>query len=94
MRQEEFDDVKQYKTSDLYFAAYLKTAGCRMIDHIQVDYDNGFKVFFVFEKNPLIHKLKVEYFDRTSKVVALDYADNVRSLKSYLFINKNSGYSK
>lgn len=91
MKLEEFDETKQYKTSDLYFAAYLQVAKCRMIDTIHMSLDNGgFKVFFVFEKNPFMHKLTTEYFGRESKVCALDYADSIRSLKSCLHVNQGS----
>lgn len=67
-----------YKTSDLYFAAFLKTAGLDIITTEIMDK----KVVFVFEKVDLIRELKREYFNRTARVAALSYVDEIRNLKS------------
>lgn len=68
----------RYRTSDLYYAAYLKVAGVPLIDTER----EGQRVFFVFENSPTIKDLKTEYFNRTSKVPALSYADEIRTMKS------------
>jgi hypothetical protein len=68
----------RYRTSDLYYAAYLKVAGVQLIDTER----EGHRVFFVFEHTPTIKDLKTEYFNRTSKVPALTYADEIRTMKS------------
>lgn len=71
-----------YKTSDLYFAAYLKTAGMELLKtEVQ-----GRKVVFVFEKQETFKDLKREYFNRTSRVPALTFVDEIRSMKSLTFM--------
>jgi hypothetical protein len=69
-----------YSSCDLYLAAFLLSAGSKMISH---ERDSKTKrVYFVFEKSPLINDLKVSYFGRQAKVEALSFADNIKSLKS------------
>jgi len=73
-----------YKTSDLYYAAYLKVAGV-LLKHTERE---GKRVFFVFERTELISDLKQQYFNRTSKVPALTYADEIRSMKALTHIGR------
>jgi hypothetical protein len=82
------DDIKPeplYKTSDLYFAAYLKTSGVELLKTELV----GRKVMFVFEKPPSFKDLKREYFNRTSRVPALTFVDEIRSLKNMTFMARD-----
>jgi hypothetical protein len=69
----------EFSTPDLYFAAYLQTAGVEMI---RTDRVNN-RVFFVFDTTiaPL-EDLKAAWFNNTGKVAAQPYAHNVKSLKS------------
>ena len=67
-----------YKTCDLYLAAFLSSAGCLIK---QTNRDEK-KVFFFFEENVLVEKLKGDYYLRQAKIDALTYADNIKSLKS------------
>ena len=67
-----------YQTCDLYLAAFFITAGCKMSQ----SNEKSRRVYFVFEKNPMMDDLKIKYFAREVKVDALSYADNVKSLKS------------
>lgn len=67
-----------YRTSDLYYAAYLRVAGLSLIETER----EGNRVFFVFEKVEGIRDLKKEYFNRTAKVPALSYADEIRNMKA------------
>ena len=71
---------KKYETCDLYFAAFLQSAGCEMT---KTKKDKG-RFFFVFQDLGGIAQLRNEYFGRRSKVDALSYADRVQSLKSLL----------
>lgn len=71
-------DDGRYKTADLYFAAFLKTADVKFLDTER----EGDRVFFVFEKTDNIRDLKAQYFARTARVVALSYADEVKALKA------------
>lgn len=67
-----------FSTSDMYFAAYLSVAGVRFIEAVR---ENG-RVQFLFENSEGIRELKREYFNRQGRVSALDYADQIRSMKS------------
>lgn len=75
----------KYKTSDLYFAAYLKVAGVELLGTER----EGRKVVFLFRKTDSIQDLKRAYFNRSSKVVALNYVDEIRSMKSLTFMAKS-----
>lgn len=70
--------AERFKTSDLYFSAFLKVAGVRLLG-TELE---GRKVYFLFEKVDSIRDLKREYFNRTAKVPALDYVDEIRAMKS------------
>jgi hypothetical protein len=85
-----FDDETGYQTCDLYLAAFFLSAGCRMVSSSR---DSRTKrVYFVFEKNPIMMELKLKYFSREAKIDALTFADNVKSLKSlcHNIINVNA----
>jgi len=69
-----------YTTCDLYLASFFISCGCRMVSH-ERDAKSR-RVYFIFEKNPLLQELKVNYFSRQAKVEALNFADNIKSLKS------------
>jgi hypothetical protein len=68
------------KTSDLYFAAYLQSVGCKIS---KIDKE-GSKNIFTFEDEQNRLNLKENYFneDEKSAVPALKLANNVRSLKT------------
>ena len=67
-----------YKTCDLYLAAFLSSAQCL----IKKTSRDERRVFFYFEENAIVEKLKSDYYLRQAKIDALTYADNVKSLKS------------
>ena len=69
----------EFKTPDLYFAAYLQTAGVEMK---RTDRENN-RVYFVFDSSIVsIDELKTAWFNNTGKVSAQPYAHNIKSLKS------------
>jgi hypothetical protein len=69
----------EFKSPDLYFAAYLQTAGVEMI---RTDREGG-RVYFVFDASVAdIDSLKIGWFNNTGKVAAQPYAHSVKSLKS------------
>jgi hypothetical protein len=71
----------EIRTSDLYFAAYLQTAGVPM-KRTERPGDNG-KVYFVFDTSITnIEELKTAWFNNSGKVAANPYAYNVKSLKA------------
>lgn len=71
-----------YRTSDLYYAAYLKVAGVPHEDTVRV---KG-RVFFIFDQpeggQDALKDLKRQYFNRTAKVAALTFADEVKNMKN------------
>jgi hypothetical protein len=71
--------TKEFRTPDLYFAAYLQTAGVEMT---RTDRENN-RVYFVFDTTIAnIEELKTGWFNNTSKVPAQLYANSIKSLKS------------
>ena len=67
-----------YRTSDLYYAAFLRVAGVVLNG---VERENR-RVYFVFEWSDVIHELKKGYFNETAKVPARSYADEIRAMKT------------
>jgi hypothetical protein len=71
----------QYRTSDVYYAGYLKVAGVPFLGTER----EGARVFFLFEVVEGLKDLKAQYFNRTAKVSALNYADEIRSMKTMTY---------
>lgn len=72
------EEPQTYLTKDLYFGAFLMTAGIRLRETTR----KGNSVYFVFEDPKRIDDLRVQYFNRTIKVPALEYANNIKNMKS------------
>jgi hypothetical protein len=68
----------KYASSDMYYAAYLKVAG---VPYLGTERE-GNRVFFLFEASDALRDLKDQYFNRTAKVSALTYADEIKAMKS------------
>ena len=69
----------EFKTPDLYFAAFLQVAGVEMK---RTDREDT-KVFFVFDTSITnLDELKNGWINNTAKVPAQPYAYAIRSLKS------------
>jgi len=68
----------KYRTADLYYAAYLKTA--------EVPFEgterDGDRTQFVFERVENIRDLKTQFFTRRAQVPAMTYADEIKALKT------------
>jgi len=75
---------EEYHTSDLYYAAYLKTAGVKLTGTHRVEEgkDKG-RLYFLFgEAEPnMMRDLRNEYYNRTAKVAALSYKDEILTCK-------------
>ena len=67
-----------YATSDLYYAAYLKVAG---VPYKGTERE-GNRIFFLFEQSDALRDLKDQFFNRTAKVSALTYADEIKAMKA------------
>jgi len=82
---------KDFRTSDMSLAAYLVTAGCRLVD-AKVSEDSTYdriKVNFIFDpSNENISRLKTAFFTKEAKVVAADFAANLKNLKTLVHSEK------
>ena len=78
---------ENFKTSDIYFAAYLKVAGVQFNGTTR----DGGRVFFLFEMGEGMRDLKSQFFNRIAKVPALTYADEIRNMKSLTHLCDESG---
>ena len=75
----------QYRTSDLYYAAYLKVAGVDFIDTER----EGSRVFFLFKddgEGTVMRDLRREYFSGHSKVSALALVQEIKNMKSLTYL--------
>lgn len=70
--------IPHYKTSDTYFAAYLRVAGVPF-EGTELE---GSRVWFLFEKGISLHSLKDEYYNGNAKVCAFDYAKALKYMQS------------
>ena len=73
-------DTKKWRTADLYFAAYLKVAGVPFIEAVR---ENG-RVYYLFDPMSSMRDLKNQYYNRTAKVPALTYGDEIKVMKSLI----------
>jgi len=70
----------EYRTSDLYFAAYLQVAGVPML---RPERNGNGKVSFVFDSTiSNVDELKHAWLAQSGKVAALPYANAIKTLKS------------
>jgi len=74
------------ETSDLYFAAYLQTIGCKRTEMRK----EGNKAVFTFEDEKNRPNLKEAYFseEQSSAVPALTFANAIRSLKTLCYVRQ------
>jgi hypothetical protein len=74
-----------FKTSDLYLAAFLKTAGV-FLSGASLSEGERPKVLFEFEDpgGSIIRDLKDEFFSDRAKVHVLSYSQSIRLLKIML----------
>ena len=77
---------ENFKTSDIYFAAYLKVAGVKFNGTSREEN----RVFFLFEMGEGMRDLKSQYFNRIAKVSALTFADEIRVMKSLTHLGSES----
>lgn len=71
-----------FKTSDLYYAAFLKTAGFNLLELKKAE--NKQKYFIFEDSNGLIRKTQTDYINGDAKVSAKDLIDNIRALKTLI----------
>lgn len=69
----------EYRTPDLYFAAYLQTAGVALTGTTR----EASRVFFIFDTSASnIEELKTAWFNNSGRVPAQPYSNSIKSLKS------------
>lgn len=76
--------VTTFKTSDLYFAAFLQSVGCKIA---KTEYEGNKNVFF-FEDEQGRSDLKDAYFNESEKyaIPALKLCNAIRSLKTRCYV--------
>lgn len=67
-----------YRTSDLYYAAYLKVAGVVFKGTMREEN----RVFFLFEEQDGLDDMRMQYFNNVSKVPARAYAEEIKAMKA------------
>jgi len=68
-----------YRTSDLYFAAYLKASQVPLVETER----QRKKIVFVFDDSlNSVKDLKTQFFNRQAKIPALTFVDEIRAMKS------------
>jgi hypothetical protein len=73
-------ETEEFRTSDLYFAAYLQVAGVTMT---KSERNGNGKVSFIFDTSIAnIEELKTAWFNQQGRIPALPYANAIKSLKS------------
>ena len=80
-------DKKLYRSSDIYFAAYLCSLDFNLIaTEVEPGSNGGKKMVFVFEmRDEHIRNAKTQFFGGNGTVRARKFVDNIRSLKSMVF---------
>jgi hypothetical protein len=79
---------KMYRSSDIYFSAYLCSLDIPLITtEVEKGSEGAKKVVFIFRLlEPDLQRLKSSYFGGTGTVKARRFVDNIRSLKSMCFV--------
>lgn len=74
------ENAGEFKTSDLYFAAYLQTAGAPMARHKR---NGAGRVSFIFDVTVVnIDELTQAWYSQQGKIPALPFANNIKNLKA------------
>ena len=71
----------KHRTADLYYAAFLRTAGVTLLGTEKT----GRRVTYIFEDTGVVEELKMGFFNRTAKVPALTFVDEIKAMKSLTF---------
>jgi hypothetical protein len=80
--------VAQYETSDIYFAAFLYALGYSLSGTKKFEEKGKEKTRFVFDMPAEdVQVRKSAFFGGTGQVVALQYSNAFRSLKSLCFVS-------
>ena len=69
----------QFRTRDLYFAAFLKVAAVPMLPN---EYEAGVAIFVFEDPDGIVRQLKDEYYSDFARVKALSYTRALKMIKS------------
>lgn len=79
-------DIAEYRSSDIYFCAYICALG-NQLKRTEVEDENKKKVIFVFDiPKKDLQGLKTSFFGGAGQVNAQKFVQALRSLKSICFI--------
>jgi len=73
-------EIKIYKTTDLYLAAFLKLKGQKL----SVEKNKG-KAIFSFEENGVLTKLVNDYLTEEGTCNPLSYTNSIKNLKNLIY---------
>ena len=71
----------EHRTADINYAAYLKVAGISFLGTERV----GHRVVYRFEVSSALEELKLAYFNREARVVALDYVAEIKAMRVWSY---------
>jgi len=79
---------RMYRSSDIYFSAFLCSLDIPLITtEVERNPEGAKKVIFVFKLvDSDLQRLKTSYFGGTGTVKVKRFVDNIRSLKSMCFV--------
>lgn len=87
------EKLTKITTPDLYFAAYLKAKNCQIID-VQKEGQKTVFTFDITDSKLTIQELKHGYFNNDSdikySVIAINFADAIRALKTLCHVENNN----
>jgi len=80
-----------YKTTDLYYAAYLKVAG---VPFLCIEREGGRVTFLFGDQGPLVMRdLRNAYFTDAAKVAPLLFVQAIKAMKSLTFNDRGERFS-
>jgi hypothetical protein len=77
----------EYPTTDIYFAAYLKTIGVPFSRVNRMNSNGRMRLEFVFDitEETDFDTLKDDYFIRSAEVPSAQFVDNIKTFKSMCY---------
>ena len=80
-------ETQEYRTADIHYAAFLRVA---KVPYLRTERDaKEGRTYFYFENIGGLRDLRTQYFNRVAKVVARDYAEELRALKTLLHMDQD-----
>jgi len=82
-------ESREYRTADIYYAAFLRVA---KVPYLRTERDDQERrTYFYFENNNGLRELRTQFFNREARVVARDFAEEIRALKTLLHMDQDAG---